>query len=603
MKILPPSQIKNLPIMEDVLEELRLNVIDHIQQIAEALDLYSLDTANIKRKLNLLGLSNINIGKFIKLDLNSDEFEFISPEFYKMYRKLNQHRGNKMSMDYIFHSAGMMNTLVHSNTQSYSQSDIFGNTASFFEFNTYRDNQLPDLEIGDGYIIVPYSSNRLQTLKQYLAKNPIIFSFLPAGYTFIFLSEYRNGYDNGVHQYDNILDYRDNQTTEYYYTNPETGEVEVKSFVYEDPITHEIQFIDEPYQKPVYWEIFDQYHVDEDIQLSDGSIFTYTHTVYYYDPFLWRDKGFRQLTIYYPRFTCDDLYYIIPKYIQDYGQFHNLDEYLNYYSSLLLADVLEKYKEGYEQDLNNTLFYKDIWLGDYLVSCLNGENRYPSYFDHVKGLQAIQAPTYSYASLYQRGESLASQYFQREEKIISTADTLIQEHKKEIISDRRELDLFKYFYSTDAIIRLDGFYDESVLRSILQSVFSFDTFAINYIIDRYNNYGNATIRSGIDVTEAIQYFEDIISTMHTLENQYCNDIIISVIVGGNLYCTNDANHTTDPSRFPRNIHVDTSENETAILSGSSQFVKISLSASFSGIGTETLYLGQNPQTLDYLDLD
>lgn len=485
MKILPPSQIDNLPIMEGVLEELRLNIIDHIQSIAEALDLYSLSTIDLKRKLGLLGLSNINIGKFIKLDLNSDEFEYISPEFYKMYRKLNQHRGNKMSMDYIFHSAGMMNTLVHSNSQFYSQSDIFGNTASFFEFDTYRDNQFPELGIGDGYIIVPYSSNRLQTLKQFLAKNPIIFNFLPAGYTFIFLSDYRNGYNTGVLQYDNILDYRDPRYGLY---SLEEGEIEPN-----------------PSPFPEYWEVPLEYHIDEDILLDNNDIFTYTHTVYYYDPFVWRDKGYVQITVDYPRFTSDDLYYILPLTILGH-QYHNLQDYLDYYSMTLLEEVIEEYKEGYEQNLNNILPYKDIWLGDYLLPALKGENRYPEYYDHVKGLQSIQAPTYSYASLYQRSESLASQYFQREEKIISIADTLVQEHKKEIISDRRETDLFKFTFLDDYSLWLMESNNDEDTAQILENVLNLSSKEINLILANVP----CTIIDCLDPVQAEAFYNQLI---------------------------------------------------------------------------------------------
>ena len=514
MKILPPSQIDNLPILEEVLEELRLNIIDHIQHIAEALDLYSLDSIDLKRKLNLLGLSNINIGKFIRLDLNSDEFEYISPEFYKMYRKLNQHRGNKMSMDYIFHSAGMMNTLVHSNTNFYSQDDIFGDTASFFEFDTFRDNQFPELGIGDGYIIVPYSSNRSQTLKQYLATNPIIFNFLPAGYTFIFLSEYRTGYNTGVLQYDNFLDFRDPR----YGLYPlEEGDIEPN-----------------PSPFPEYWEVPLEYHVDEELILDNGDLFTFTHTLYYYDPFIWRDTGYRQITTDYPRFTCDDLYYILPKYIQGQGQFHNLQEYLDYLTMVLEDEIVEEYKNGYEQNLNNTLFYKDIWLGDYLLSSLMGENWYPEYYDHVKGMQSIQAATYSYASLYRRSESLASQYFQREEKVISTADTLIQEHKREIISDRREIDLFRFKFLDDySLWIILSSNDEYTAQRIIDIV-DLDPTIVSHILETIPNI----ILDNLDPLQAETYYFQLVDGL-----AYSTIFAVKDGEGNIVYC-NDGQHTT-----------------------------------------------------------
>lgn len=556
MKILPPSQINNLSIMEDVLEELRLNVVDHIQDIASALDLYSLTSIDLKRKLNLLGLSSINIGKFITLDINSDEFEFISPEFYKMYRKLNQHRGNKMSMDYVFHSAGMMNTLVHSNTQFYAQDDIFGDVASFFEFDTYRDNQFPEIGIGDGYIVVPYSSNRSQTLKSYLATNPIIFTFLPAGYTFIFLSEYRNGYSTGVLQYDNFLNPKD----PVYTGDPDEPDLDTN-----------------PY--PEYWEVPHIEYVEEVLIKEDESEFSYTHTLYYYDPFLWRDTGYGYFIKHYPRYTSDDLSWT-PLYL-DGIQFHNIQDYLTAYGLLLDEEVYQKWLEGYESDLNNTLFYKDVWLGDYLVSYLMGGNWYPEDYDHVKGLKSIQAPTYSYASLYNRGESLASQYFQREEKVISTADELIQEHKREIISDRREVDLFKFRFTDEYSLWIVLSTNDSYTSNLIMSVISgLDPNTVNYIVQNAPH----VILDGLDYTQAEAYFYQLIQDLTTATIFEVRDS------EGNVVLTNADMHTITVES--------TSDNQIDGNTASMQVVNTSATISS---GTETLYQGSTSISMDYIE--
>lgn len=620
MNILPTSQINNLPILEEVLEELRLSVLDNIYLIADTLDLYSLSSDDLKKKLNLLGLVSITIGKFIKISLNDKEFEYISPSFYKSYRKLNRHRGNKMSMDYILHSGGMMNTLVHSNQTFYS-GDIFSNAANFFEFSTYRDNQLTDLEVGDGYIIVPYSSNRSQILKQYLATNPIIFNFLPAGYTFVFLSEYRNGYNTGVLQFDNFLNlFNDTSDVEEAGFYPEIHDIVRNNHYWED-----FDLGISSYIKPRYWENFGVWpDVEEVIILPDGSEFTINRTLYYYDPFLFRDKGIRANVIDYPRYTYDPTY-DIPLYVDfpinrdlwpewpdwsDETKYpstyfnDNLQRYIEAYDKYLIQNSIYKWESGLESDLNNTLDYRDIWLGDYLLSTEKGANVFPEFYDHVKGLIAPQNASYSFASLYNRGESLASQYFQREEKVVSVLDHGIQINKKEIITDRKEMDLFRYEMISDQLIRLDAFYDENVLREILQTVFSFDNYIITNIINNFNTYGSAVLINGLDSdsTEAEQYFESIVNMMHTLENQYCNDIIVSVLNGvGTIIYTNDARYTTDP-RFTRNIHVDMSENESGIISRTVQGVGIDITASSGGSGTETLYLGQTPVILEYIEL-
>lgn len=599
MNILPPSQINNLPILEEVLEELRLSVLENIYSIYDTLNLYSLSSDEIKKKLNLLGLISITIGKFIKINLNDKEFEYISPAFYKAYRRLNEHRGNKMSMDYILHSAGMMNILVHSNHDFY-RGDIFSDAANFFEFNTYRDNQFSDLDIGDGYIIVPYESNRSQVLKQYLAKNPIIFEFLPAGYTFIFLSDYRNNFNNGVHQYDNFLNLFDDtknikkDENPDHYINPDIHDIVRNNHYWED-----FDLGVKSYIKPRFWENMNDYDVEEVIILPDGSEFTTTHHLHYYDPFLFRDKGIRANVIDYPRYTYDPTYDIplnlnFPiirdqwpgwpdwsdetKYPSSYFN-ENLQRYLEAYDKYLIQKIIHKWEHGLESDLNNTLKYRDVWLGDYLLSCKKGSNVYPEFYDHVKGLIAPQNASYSFASLYNRGETLASQYWQREEKIVSVLDHDIQINKKEIITDRKEVDLFKYTLTSDLYIRLDAFYDEGVLRNILQTVFSFDTFTINHLLEEFYLNGSVTLLSSLEVDSGLaeEYFENVISKMHELENQNCNDIIISILNGFDiLQLTNDARYTTYPERFPRNVHVDNSENETGLINRTLQKVSIEL---------------------------
>lgn len=526
MNILPPSQINNLPILEEVLEELRLNILDHLYSIADVLNLYALDNLDLKQKLNLLGLSSIKIGKFISLDINSKEFEYISPEFYKMYRKLNQHRGNKMSMDYVLHSAGMMNTLVHSNTQFYNQNDIFGDLASFFDFSSYRDNQFPELEAGDGYIIVPYTSNRLQVLKTYLATNPIIFNFLPAGYTFIFLSDYRNSYSTGILQYDNLLDYNDTDGSICFYINPKTSELELKHvgdsiIIHYDPDTGYEEYGEVPcYNKPLYWESMYLSVVEEDMVLKDDSILTFNHYVFDYDPYLWRDHGNVHLEVHYPRFTDDSLYSIPLSYTDpDTGySFLNLEDFLDYYLMVLTDDMIEKANNGYEAVLNNILPYKDIWLGDYLVLSLKGSNRLHELYDHVKGMESIHAPTYDYATLTNRGLSIASQYLQREQKIVSKSDTLIQQNKQDIISDRRETDLFSYSIPGYYSIWVISATDLVKAKTLIQNNFDISENNINFILRLLP----CTIKDSLDFTEAENKYNDLISGLQD------NEVIFAV---------------------------------------------------------------------------
>jgi len=531
MKILPDSQINNMPILEDVLEELRLNIIDHLQYIADAKYLYSLNSDELKQKLGLLGLTSINIGKFISLDLSQDIFQYISPEFYKMYRKLNQHRGNKMSMDYIFHSAGMMNTLVHSNDQYYNATNIFDDVGSFFDFNTFRDNQFPELEIGDGYIIVPYTSNKVQLLKQYLATNPIIFSFLPAGYTFIFLSDYRNSFGNGALQYDNVLNYLDNQ--------------EVLEYL-----------------KQLYWEPYEHYTAEEQIiypNHPDDEV-TYTHDLYYYDPIYFRDSGYPLFINNYSRFEDDSLY-ILPFKDGDYT-FNTLEEYLTYYTMLLMDSVLTDYGNGLEADLNNPLFYKDVWVGDHLISYVLGENIESEYPDHVKGLKTIQNPSYSYASLYDRGQSLASQYLQREQGIISKTDVLIQEHKPEIISDRREMDLFKIVYTDEYSLWIIAAYDLSQASLLLQNVMGLDA----YLADLLVNNMPSLIQNSLDYDMAESYFNQLIQSLTS------NDIIFEVRDNNdNVVLTNASQYNIHTEEITSNNYIPSylaSLNRTSIESGS-----------------------------------
>lgn len=420
MKIIAPSQLNNYKILEEVLEEIYLNIVERIQEVGDALDLYSLSSSDILDKLGVLGFSNMSIGHYLSLNINDNYYKYVSPLFYKAFRKLNQHRGNKQSLDYILHSGNLFGTLSSLNN-TYAQSTIFSGSTSFFDFNSFRDNQFEFSDVGDGYIIVPYVSNGGQKFKNFLAQNPLIFNYLPAGYTFIFLSDYRNAFFNAVFQHDNLLNTEDE---------------------YND-------WSNIPLEKDIFWELPTKFEVSEEIEYEDGKYKFYKRGLYYYDPekaspTYFEDFGRNFTIILHSRFPNQSIY--------NYSSFKDI-----YGGSIGYIDGLneERDEEAYtnylmgmsEAGINNQLRYSDIWQGDYLESSLENENVILETRDHVRGIKSIHSTENSFLSMFSRGESLYDRYKSRYLGIVAKNNSNDGIPKEEIISDYQYIDCFVSQYT------------------------------------------------------------------------------------------------------------------------------------------------------------
>lgn len=415
MKIIAPSQINNYKILEEVLEEIYLSIVERIQEVGDALDLYSLSSSNILSKLGILGFENISIGHYLSLNIDDNYYKYVSPLFYKAFRKLNQHRGNKQALDYILHSGNLIDTLNKSNND-YVKDNIFSDSASFFDFESFRDNQFEFSDIGDGYIIVPYVSKGGQKFKNFLAKNPLIFNYLPAGYTFIFLSDYRNAFFNGVLQHDNLLNTEDE---------------------YND-------WSNIPSEKDIFWELPTRFELEEELEYKEDEYRLYKRDLYYYDPeksspTYFEDFGRNFTIVFHPRFPNHSIY--------DYSSFKDV-----YGGSVGYIDGLndEKNNEAYtnyltgmgEADINNQLEYSDIWQGDYLEGNLENENVIPETVDHIRGIKSIHSTESSFLSMFSRGESLYDRYKSRYLDIVAKNNPNDGTPKEEIISDYQYIDCF-----------------------------------------------------------------------------------------------------------------------------------------------------------------
>ena len=411
MKIVAPSQINNYKLIEEVLEEVYLSIVERIQDIGDALDLYSLSSTEIIEKLDLLGFENMSIGHYLSLDISA--YNHISPLFYKVFRKLNQHRGNRQSLDYILHSGNLFNTLNSKN--KVNDSDLFSSKHSFFNFNSVRDNQIENMNIGDGYIIVPFTTNNEQKFKNFLAENPLIFNYLPAGYTFIFLSDYRNSFWNGVLQHDNLLSTKDE---------------------YND-------WSSIPLEQYTFWELPTKFEVDEEIEDKKSNLTMYKRTLYYYDPLktsetYFEDFGLGYSILFHPRFPNQSIY--------DYSSFHIYDGSVGYIDTLNRDkdnEAYNNYLNGLgEAGLNNQLEYADVWQGDYLGYHLDGENVVPEIWDHVRGIKTIHPEGNTMFSMFLRGDSVYDRYKSRCLDIVARNDTNNGEPREEIISDYQYIDCF-----------------------------------------------------------------------------------------------------------------------------------------------------------------
>ena len=415
MRIISASQLDNYKILEDVLEEIYLSIVERIQDIYEALDIYSLSSSDILKKSSLLGFENVSIGHYMSLDVSDSYYKYVSPLFYRAFRQLIKHRGNKQSLDYVLHSGNLLYTL-NENAGDYSADNLFSGSSSFFTLNSFRDNQFEFPVCDDGYILVPYKSNGGQKFKNFIASNPLIFRFLPAGYTFLFLSDYRNSFSNGVFQHDNLLNYADE---------------------YND-------WSDIALEKECFWELPTEFENEEELENNDGTYSLYKHSLYYYDPVkssptYFEDFGANFIIVFHPRFPNQTAY--------DYAKFRDVYNgsigYINQLNEETHTDAYKKYLEGFgEAAFNNQLEYSDIWQGDFLESNLENENVIPESLAHVRGIKSIHSADSSVFSMFKRGLSLYDRYKSRCLDITAKNAQNTGVPKDEIISDYQYIDCF-----------------------------------------------------------------------------------------------------------------------------------------------------------------
>lgn len=402
MFILPSSQRTSHKILESVLEELYLSLIDSIQTVGEAIDLYSYTNEDILAKLDMLGLNEFGVGNLMQLDISTYENSLLSPVFIENYRNLVRNRGNKIAIDYILHTGNLTNNSLRS-TSGYLEDNIFEDNYTLSDFSSYRDNQLPFLDIEDGYIIVPYLAKTGQGLRTFLAKNPLVFEFLPAGYTFIFLSSLLTGYNCGVLHSGNLYNVLDENSTVRPYWESYTAAEAANTIV-------------------------------EEIQLADDEFVDYTRVVPGYDDALFVDMGSVHKETHYPRYPYKYLY-DIP--LLPWGIEHEIERYNNAKDDA----AVDHYQDvGTYEDLNNALAYADRYVGGILLPTVPGQNHTISGTKHVWGIQSIFNMENSIFSMYKRGLTFFKLYTERRSEIVSMQPENYGMPKCEIITDYQFID-------------------------------------------------------------------------------------------------------------------------------------------------------------------
>lgn len=200
MNILPDYLIQYLPALEEVMEELRLSVLDHAYELLKRLDIDELSTDEVRQKLELYGIKVDNMVK-----------EWLpNGRFYRMYPSIKHHRARQNAIKAIAKSGGQFEGLW---TNDFSNKTEY----NFNKIQVARHYELS--QDADGYFYVSGDTKKdaygriISSAATALTTDILINQSLPAGYTYLYVPWPRpvypgdSGYFYNVHMlmYDRLF--------------------------------------------------------------------------------------------------------------------------------------------------------------------------------------------------------------------------------------------------------------------------------------------------------------------------------------------------------------------------------------------------------------
>lgn len=354
MKVLPNILAEYMPILEFLMCELRVSTSEHIQELIDSINLYALKDDTLREKLSVLGMSVSNI--------TGDWHP--SPQLYKTYRRLIRNRSTQQAMDSVVRSGGLMNSL----------SGKLEDFADFAELKVLRDYENPSLFGQDGYLYL------LNGTTDNIKENMLIQQFLPAGYTFMYVSQYRPIYPNNPfsdHLTLNKLENYDDHELWY-------------SYILDNAL----------YSGTVYESVLNYIYITEHYRMPNESV--------------------DELPI------RPDL--VKEGYVDHYEEYHK-----RFIDSI--NDCAYHIYDHTDKDVRLT---PPAWFYDYDFVFNQGVALHEVvHTRHIKGIDPLATPEWSYASLWIRNLTLRDLYTTRNEIIVPDNS---QEHKQDIIKDNVEID-------------------------------------------------------------------------------------------------------------------------------------------------------------------
>lgn len=179
MRAMTEYLAEHLPIIELLIEELRLSIKDHARELIDSLQLYGMDADTVRAKLDMLGM---DVGEL-------EETWEPSPQFYKLFRRIIRNRS----------TTGSVQTLVRTGGQLEASYRTLDEMSFYKNLNVYRDYQNPTVFGKDGYFYTVYDP------RYPVSSNALIRNALPAGYSLLFVTQFYGFEGSDVIQYDTII--------------------------------------------------------------------------------------------------------------------------------------------------------------------------------------------------------------------------------------------------------------------------------------------------------------------------------------------------------------------------------------------------------------
>lgn len=435
LPVLPPSQQSTHVLLHELLQELRYSWLAALRTVETALRLTAAPPQEILDKARFLGYTTPPVS-----DADAAAGLQATPALYALLRKLRQHRGTAAALDSLLHTGHLATAGLDAPLTD--TAPVLAPDTGYHALHTTRDNTYsPTLyAYQDGYIIIPYTHAHSTTLQRRLASNPLLYQYLPAGYTYLYLGDLQGYATNAVLWWDNYLSYQDAHEELYQLTATYPNAVLTATQVRDRART----------QHPLYEEAYELTTVTEHWDTGTHTD-TLTHTLHT-RPATYRDHGLPHTVREQPQYPAA----VLAQHAWPGAPAVSSAEYCSTAAATHQSTVLHEWRtRGWESPLQNVGTLPDLHAYHALLpqAQSGGVGADRAYL--VSGVAPVWSARGSYHALYRAGRTLYTEYTTRRARLTTPPPEQAGERQCHILSDALTV------YSVHSVHPVAGYADET----------------------------------------------------------------------------------------------------------------------------------------------